>query len=303
MSETPPRSRITDLVAEARKALDLRERLVRDHQDPAEVDEALEGLYRDIGAAMVDAVGTGAMIPEFGPGGLTESFTNELPGHEDDGSWYTDEVDDALAVAGGGPIFDPGELDDETDVPEPDQMDILSIDRSLDETDPGLGGEFTVESAETLAVRVEEDRGSGLAQLRLHGPAVPWRAELDELLELLSLPPDFDDVQELTVEASRVQWAASEIDYRLQHYPDDVKVCLVGLLAARAQHLRGKLDVDVGLRTSLDRLQRYRIDMDLPSVAGLLPTPTPEHGTWPADVRAWWALLRPGSAGPVAPGR
>ena len=289
MTDTPGRSRVNDLVAEARKALDLRERLASEDNDPSEVDEALEGLYRDIGAALVEAMGEAAMIPDM-PTGLVEAFTNGLP-YEDDGSWYTDEIDHAAEQAGGGPLFEPGELDDQTDVPEAEHLD-QSMDRSLDETDPGPG-DFVVETLATLGARAAGDPASALGLLRWPAAPLPWRPVLDELLQLLALPTDFDDVQELTVEASRVQWAASELQHRLADYPPDVQVCIVGLLAARTQHLRGKIDVDVGLRTSLDRLQRYRIDMDLPSVAGLLPNPTPEHGAWSSDVRGWWGLLRP----------
>ena len=97
------------------------------------------------------------------------------------------------------------------------------------------------------------------------------------------------------MEASRVQWITTELESRLTGFPPEIQVALVALLAARAQHLRRGSANDVGPRLSLDRLQRYRIEADLPIVAGLLPTPRPESETWESDIRGWWSLLKPGT--------
>jgi hypothetical protein len=69
---------------------------------------------------------------------------------------------------------------------------------------------------------------------------------------------------------------------------------VLGLLGARAHHLRNRLDSDVAPRVLLDKLQRYRIEHNLPNVAALLPQPRPEHATWEEDARRWWTLLRTG---------
>lgn len=277
------RARIDELVAEARKAQELRERLAGEGRDPSEVDEVLEGLYRDIGRAMVAAPGA---VPD--PGSISqEGFTDELPDDEDDDGWYTDEGEVPVT---GGPLFEPGELSDDTEVPEASHHLLGRPGVRDDESD--AGAVYVVETTDSMAERTRDDLSCGLAQLA-HGVHAAWKPELHELLDLLALPSSFDDPQELSVEASRVQWASSEVAYRLADFPDDLRVCLIGLLAARAQLLRTRLDVDVGLRMSLDHLQRYRIDHELPLVRALLPNPAPELGSWQADVRAWWALLHP----------
>src|SRR5689334_19112590 len=51
--------RVRELLTESRKARALRERLVAAGQDPSAVDEALDGLYADLGRAFVIAVENG----------------------------------------------------------------------------------------------------------------------------------------------------------------------------------------------------------------------------------------------------
>ncbi|MEQ1503204.1 MAG: hypothetical protein ABMB14_13285 [Myxococcota bacterium] len=361
MSRSP---RVYELLAETRKAVALRVRVVAAGDDPSEVDEALAGLYRDLGRALVDAVdvdegvladlfssapggdgsglvspgespsvdrwglaspgstpsgdGSGLVSPgfPFDPAGIAlhlgvgaldgaqsgplppEQFTDELP--EDDGDadagWYSDDAEPRRTRGEPNhPLFDPGEL-----------LSLRSTEQDLDDSTPVIPpareysdvdepSDYVVASVDAFVAQRDADLSSPFAQLAAAdstGREPPtWKHRLDELLRMLDLPGSFADADELAIEASRVQWATNDLAARLLGLPAEIQTGVVAMLAARAQHLRHRLDVDVGPRMSLDRLQRYRIDEDLPSVAALLPTPRPEHGAWEEDTRRWWALL------------
>lgn len=280
-----PRSRAKSLIAEARHTAQLRDRLKRDGQDTGEIDELLATLHRDLGALLVTEPELAAllhpMIPDPQP--QQESFTDELPVRKDHG-WYDDEKTGPIE---GGPLFDQSDLVT-GEVPVPDD---LHLPPESDDTD--ADEQYAVETTASMAVRAAEPT-TGLGRYRAGN--APYQAALREFLELLRSPYDLDDPTELGVEASRVQWATTELENRVRDFPNDVKLTIIGLLAARAQYLRTRLDVDVGARRSLDRLQRYRIERDLPAVTGLLPTPVPESSSWLEDAERWWAVFHPTDA-------
>jgi hypothetical protein len=281
-----PRSRAQHLIVEIRRARLLRDRLASDGEDTSQIDAHLDELHRKLGAHVVEepelAATIAPLIPDAQPS--QESFTDELPPARDHG-WYDDEKTGPIDSPS-GPLFDSGDLET-GDIPIPDD---LHLPPESDDTD--AGEQYAVESIGSLAAHAD-DPTTGLGAFR--AGRAPFGAALQDLLDLLRSPFDLDDPAELGVEASRVQWAASEFERRTRDLPADVRVALLGLLSARAQHLRTRLDVDVGIRLSLDRLQRCRIEQSLPSVHGLLPTPLPELNTWLEDSEAWWAVLqRPG---------
>ena len=105
----------------------------------------------------------------------------------------------------------------------------------------------------------------------------------------------FDDPTELGVEASRVQWATTDLELRTRPFPDDVKLALLGLLAARAQHLRNRLDVDVGARRSLERLQRQNALRGIATAArvNVRGTCKPRSVFWQAMIASRSSSLSP----------
>jgi hypothetical protein len=102
---------------------------------------------------------------------------------------------------------------------------------------------------------------------------------------------DDPSADELSVESSRVQWACSDLDRRLKGIDADWRAAATAWLAARARDLMGRLDVDVGSSTALDRLRRWHAAHGVAPVAGLAERPEPETGTWAGDARAWHAVL------------
>jgi len=253
----------------------------------AELDDARRSLLCDLGEAVytfAKTYGDGLIPIDDEP--VVESsmeYTDEVPvdDSDDDTGWYTAEVPRS------GNLFDPGDIEDgTTDIPESDSMPAPPPDGTLDYDE-----DYAVENIARMQFR-RMDADNSLGQLRAE-PAPTWRHHVDELIALLSLPPRADDPEGMAVEASRVQWASGELENRLSGLPEEVQVCFLGLLAARAQLLRAHLDVGVGPRLALDRIDRYRLANDLPSVAGLQASPRPEYGTWANDARQWYALLAP----------
>jgi hypothetical protein len=286
-------SRVLELLAEARRALALKTRLVGAGKDPAAVEEALDGLYRDLGRAMVTAA-------EIDGGLLFAALRRPEPPDyelEREESWYSDEQElDPLGPRPVEPLFDPDELEDGP-IPESLQSEldestpVIPIEREF--TDSETPKDFVVATIASLGSRASADPTTPVAQLR-QGAPTPWKAALAELVGLLELPASFADADELAVESTRLQWATNELEPRLADFPADLRAAVLGLLGARAHHLKLRLDSDVGPRVLLDRLQRYRIEHHLPAVAALLPIPRPEHATWEEDARRWWTLLRTG---------
>jgi hypothetical protein len=278
-----PRTRAKHLLVEIRRAQFLRDRLARDGEQTVEIDTLVGDLQRQLGALIVSDPDLAAllvpMIPDARP--TQESFTDEVPQGRERG-WYDDEKTGPIEIPDDGPLFDSGDLQT-GDIPIPDDLHLL---RESDDTD--AGEQYAVETTASVGARAQ-DPLTGLGGFAVG--ASSFQAELQEFLDLLRPPFDLDDPAELGVEVSRVQWAANELDARSRSLPKDVTVALLGLIAARAQNLRGRLDVDVGIRRSLDRLQRLRIDRELPAVHALLPTPLPEGGSWLEDAEAWWAVF------------
>jgi hypothetical protein len=282
MTQPLDHPRLRELVSNARRAVSMRETVVAEGGDASAIDEVLQDLYRDVGKTLVGLLGPA--VPTSRPPASVES-QGDGGASPDDDSWYTDEVETGDVR----PLFAPDDLDESTDVPESEPM---STEGYTEATDPAL----RQPDLEIATIEGLQRSGVDLALLANPEATLPtWRYRLDQLLELLALPARLDDPAELAVEASRVQWITTELEPRLTGFPAEVQIALVGLLAARAQHLRRGASTDVGPRLSLDRLQRYRIEADLPTVAGLLPTPRPERDGWDADVRGWWSLLKPGS--------
>lgn len=290
-------TRVLELLTEARRARALRGRLSGAGRDTAEVDAALDGLYRDLGRVMVEAA-------EFDGGLLFESLRRpEQPDYEledDEESWYTDDPEDEPSgpreVA---PLFDPGDL---ASIPDPEFDDTTPVIPPLREyTDSDTPLDFVVATVAGCASAASSDPASPIAALRAPPDGVAWRADLAGLLGLLELPRSFVDADDLKTEATRLQWVTSELEPRLAGLPTDVQVAMLGLLGARAQHLRDRLDSDVVPRVLLDRLLRYRIDRHLGSVAALLPRPRPEYDAWDEDARRWWSLLHTGYSSPFTP--
>lgn len=275
MSHPLEHPRLRELVSSAKRAVAMRETVLSEGGDVSAIDEVLLDLYRDVGKMLVGLLAEQRV-------GQMKVDANATPGEmpeADEDSWYTDEVE----TKDSRPLFAPEDLDESTDVPEPEPS-TTDVNGAPSRPLPDL----EVATIEVLA------RAGDLAPVSDPDAGAPtWRFRLDQLLELLALPAHLDDPAELAVEASRVQWITTELEPRLDGFPAEIQVALVGLLAARAQHLRRRASSDVGPRLSLDRLQRYRIEADLPTVAGLLPTPRPEGDSWESDIRGWWALLRP----------
>lgn len=341
--------RVPELLAQVRQALALRRRLVDASRETAEVDRALDELYRTLGREVAQEASErdpdwtdGPLVDRDGfalrPSDVPPQLdTDELPvptAHSPEPGWYTEDEEDegadsdgdvdagAPSDAGDGPLFDAEdrgqiedielsarrrEIDAETGLdPLDDSTPVIPAERFLGGPHAvGLAGphpdseyfeseepsDYVVATVAGYLAQRDGDAHNPFGQLR-RGERPTWWYRLDELLAMLALPASFADLQELGVEASRVQWATTDLAPRLVGIPAEVQVGVVALLGARAQHLRHRLDIDVGPRLSIDRLQRYRIDEDLPPVAALQPTPRPERGSWESDARAWFALLR-----------
>lgn len=283
--------RLDELLDQAQRALSRRQRLISAGEDPAGVDEILDDLYRDLGRTLIAAVGSGEVELLHHPG--------RQPGPQRPLPAGTDPSEAVTAVPAPSRAGRPSSAP-----PPPLPPHVLSVFPGLDALDlddstPVLPPEreFTAEEpADYLVATIDEmsevagSPGSPFAQIR--APRAPvWRDRLVELLGLLSLPASFADPSELAVESSRVQWATGELAALLSGMPREIRTSFVALLSARAQILRSRLDIDVGPRLSLDRLQRYRLESRLPAVAGLKPTPAPEGESWEGDARRWWALL------------
>jgi hypothetical protein len=276
--------RVFSLLAEARRAVALRGRLHAAGKETSAVDEALETLYRDLGRAVVHAAETqdGLAFPT-----LRRIDSSDWELEEEDDDWYSDdETQPGPRPAIVDPIFAPHELDDITDVPESDGA-VFPVD-DLTESERRTV-DFEVTSL-ALASRVAAEPSSALYALA-RGQVDAWVSRVRQLVTLLALPPRPDDPDELRVELSRLQWATTDLTDQLGGLPSEVQVAFIGLLGARARHLKARVDSDVAPRLVIDRLQRYRIGASLPSVAALLPTARPELGSWADDVRGWWGLL------------
>ncbi len=188
--------------------------------------------------------------------GITDDLEPKLADVDDEG-WFTDEIE----VMPDRPLFEASELDDHTEFP----------------TDAPDGDAATLDQVHGWGrdARTALGRGAPLGDLR-------------EILALADHPGSSDG---LAVEASRLQWATSDLEGRLGALPRDVQIALVGLLAARAQHLQERLGAGVGPSLALDRLRRWQTARGLPTVGGLEASALPERGGWIEDAAAWWDVL------------
>lgn len=279
--------RIRELLVQAERARRLRVELADrrdvDGADPtSELDEALDSIYRDLGRALFHIAqedGTRHLLIPDSPEEDPTLFTSEIE-RDDTGSWYTDEVPRPDR------LFDEDDIDDDfTDVPESEVPE-------QEEEPVMVPSPYDMVTLAALRSRLH-DRSDSLSDLADTSREPPtWAYKLWELLDLLELPADFDDPQELAVEASKVQWAAGELEVRLSSFPASVQIAVIGLLAARAQHLRQRIDVEVGPKLALDRLRRYRLGAGFSSVGGLVAEAHPETGTWADDARGFWSVLQ-----------
>lgn len=277
--------RLQELIQQAEDAVQLRGEIRKGHGATGPVQEALDDIWRDIGRLvhrLMMAADQGILDAQTGEEGDTsEDIDNGDIGRGD--RWYTDEIQDD-----GKPLFDADDaIAQITDIPESDPItqEVPIGDPTYDD-----GGERA-----TLADMAWQrgEAGEALHVLASGDEDPPWGLQLSHLMGLLTLPASFDDPDELAIEASRVQWAANELPNRLDGLPQAVRLCVLGMLAARAQHLRRHLDIDVGPRLALDRMRRYRLSGALPNVAGLRTLPEPERESWERDAVAWWELLQP----------
>jgi hypothetical protein len=263
MPESP---QVQALLDEVREALVRRGQRVAAGLDPKELDVTLEALYRALGQAMAASVeperSLGMRVPPSrSPSGSPSGPPSAL-GPQDE--WSLSEVDARLEQ-----LEELGYLVD-------DSTPVVPPQREYTDTATPDPPEFAVAT---------------LAAFEGHG-RVPSSQELGALLELLEPPASFSDADDLAVEASRIQWATLQLPDRLAAQPTELQTGMVAMLAARAQHLRLRLDDDLGPRLTLAKLQRFRLERGLPVVAGLMPTPRPESGSWEQDARRWWAYLR-----------
>jgi hypothetical protein len=288
-------ARLSRLLRDADEARAL---LQRSSRGASDVQQALDSIHRDLGRALHELVSPAASH-DFAPplvgaasfgeeGGTvfpTQASANPLSSPVDplyDDDWYTEEKQNADA-----PLFADGELtDDDTDVPEAEPF--LTRKRQDAVVEPPHQEVLALERLMDDAV----DPSGDLAALRSDDPPA-WLAELNELLALVAPPRDLVDVELLPEEASKVQWAAGELDVRLPRLPERVQLAVLGLLAARCRNLQAHLDLDLGPRKALDRLRRYRQNNDLPWVRGLVASMGPESDSWADDALSYWLLLRP----------
>ena len=313
MSDIASNPRLHELLELARNATQLHEEMSQRGEVTVEVDDAMVAIYADIGklvSRLMSESSAGIPDPETPTGPLITPLSFEpietsnaderstfIPTSDDfadsvnsdasappSSGWYTEEVEFDTSQ----PLFSASDnLEEYTDIPEsdPETAEVPMADLSVDE-------EYEISQlAQMIAHRAE--MGHPLHNLASQDEDPTWTHRLTQLLGLLNLPDDFTGRDQMAVEASRVQWAANELGRRLDGLPESIQICLIGMLAARAQHLRSQLDDDVGPRLALDRLRSYRIDTELPTVAGLVAQPFPETGTWVGDIHQWWALLQP----------
>jgi hypothetical protein len=274
----PDSPQVQALLDEVREALVRRGQQVAAGEDPRELDGKLEALYRALGQAMADSAEAdvihtpdpargrpvpGRRVPPSAPPSALGPSALGPPGE-----WSLSDVDARLEQ-----LEELGYLVD-------DSTPVVPPQREYTDTATPDPPEFAIV---TLVAFEARERPT----------PVPGReADLDSLLALLVPPSSFSDADELAVEASRIQWATLQLADRLSVQPTELKTGMVGMLAARAQHLRLRLDDDLGPRLTLAKLQRFRLEHKLPVVAGLMPTPRPESGSWEQDARRWWACLR-----------
>src|SRR5690349_21842732 len=154
------RGRVRELLTESRKARALRGRLVASGQDPAAVDEALVGLYRDLGSAFVTAVEAGELAV---PAADTVDYELE----ERDANWYTeDPPPPGTEEEESHPLFDPGDLEFSSDIPVSDYDDstpVIPPEREYTDTDEP--SDFVVASIAAYRLQRREDPASPFARL------------------------------------------------------------------------------------------------------------------------------------------
>lgn len=272
--------RFRELVQQAEEIDRLRADAVQRGEATDRLDPALDAVLRDLGHHVLaldrDARARDAEDDPTAERTSTETaradgFTNEVEARsleEIDDSWYTDEVTGTSRPR----LFGPHEIESAVDdVPDSDPMPDLD-DTEYPENDDSVGAPVTLAAA--------------LATFRGAAPA-----PLDELIRLLPALGDDPPADELSVEASRVQWACSDLDRRLVGLDPVWTAAATAWLSARARDLMDRLDVDVGPRTALDRLRRWHMAHGVGRVAGLAEPAVPETGSWASDARGWQRVL------------
>ena len=300
MSDIQTHPRLLELIGLAKDAAALRSQMRGRSEPTTDVDEAIDAIYADIGRLVfrlmedktTPALPSGATPPSINAPTYipsTEEATQSSQPTEEDveerESWYTEEV----YADSSQPLFSVDDrLDELTDIPESDPV---SEEVEIEPDSLTDNEDYEVMTLRQLG-REMTSSSHALHRLADSSQDPTWAYKLTQLLALLERPKS-NHADEVAIESSRLQWAASEMGTRLDGLPESVQVCIIGMLSARAQHLRTLIAVDVGARLALDRIRRYRIDAELPTVAGLLAQPAPETGSWPGDIQAWWDLLHP----------
>jgi hypothetical protein len=276
----PESSQVQALLDEVREALVRRGQQVAAGADPRELDVTLEALYRALGQAMAAS----SELDEITDGVFTDPENSSL-------QTMSHRVLPSLPPSALGPS-------DEWSLSEVDARleQLEELGYLVDDSTPVVPPQR--EYTDTATPDPPEFAVATLAAFEARGLCPSQEShEMGSLLELLVPPASFSDADELAVEASRIQWATLQLADRLSAQPSEIQTGMVAMLAARAQHLRLRLDDDLGPRLTLAKLQRFRLEHRLPVVAGLMPTPRPESGSWEQDARRWWAYLGAVGAG------
>ena len=151
------------------------------------------------------------------------------------------------------------------------------------------------ESAPISVEHVEAHLQQALAQVRVKLAAddadVNWVYQLENLLDMLDMSEDLDDEVELAVEATKLQWATTNMYDSWSSYPRLIQVALTGMLACRAHVVRERLPSSLAPNSVIDRLRTQQYRSGSRPVLSLKPAAEPEDESWANDATLWWNIL------------
>jgi len=120
---------------------------------------------------------------------------------------------------------------------------------------------------------------------------VAWVYELENLLDMLDMSEDLDDQTEIALEATKLQWATTNMYDTWSNYPRFIQMALTGMLGCRAQVIREKLPDSMASNSVLERLRIQQIRSGIRPVTSLQILPAPEDESWANDATLWWNIL------------